>query len=277
MDASTTTSGRVVVGFDGSEPGRAALAWGVAEARLRSAPLDVWVVLDTLPAGRPETGDLAPLVEQLERDLDEAGAGRASLHVGHGGTAAQLCEVCAPTDLLVVGSRGRSPFTGLLLGSVSRACLSHAPCSVVVVRSSTEASREPAEQHGTVLVGIDASDAARRALQVAAAEAGLRGAALRVLHAVEWEHLGAELMVPTTRQLLSWGQDLVTGELARAGVDARAVVAHGNAGDLLVGRSADADLLVLGSRGHNPLAALSLGSTSDFCARHAHCPVLVVR
>jgi nucleotide-binding universal stress UspA family protein len=49
----------------------------------------------------------------------------------------------------------------------------------------------------------------------------------------------------------------------------------GYAPELLVEHSADVDLLVLGSRGHNPVAGLLLGSTSEHCARHAHCPVMV--
>jgi nucleotide-binding universal stress UspA family protein len=51
----------------------------------------------------------------------------------------------------------------------------------------------------------------------------------------------------------------------------------GHAGDVLVRHSTHADLLVIGSRGRNQLAMLLLGSTSDHCARHAGCPVMVVR
>jgi nucleotide-binding universal stress UspA family protein len=94
---------------------------------------------------------------------------------------------------------------------------------------------------------------------------------------VHWDHLGVELMEPSTEQLIGWGQDLVAAELARTGVEARPVILHGHGADELVRHSAHADLLVLGSRGHNKLASLLLGSTSDYCAQHAMCPVMIVR
>src|SRR5690606_30097473 len=86
------------------------------------------------------------------------------LQYGYGSPAAELVAACAGADLLVVGSRGRSPVAGVLLGSVSRACLHHAPCPVVVVRPGVPT--EPA--YGRVIAGIDASDSSRQALAVAA-------------------------------------------------------------------------------------------------------------
>lgn len=158
----------------------------------------------------------------------------------------------------------------MLLGSVSRACLHAAPCPVVVVRPEPT----PTPPHGRVIVGVDVSPQARHALTVAAEEARLRGCAV---HAVHWEHLGAEFVAPTTRQLIAWGKHLVDTELAHTNVTARPVVIHGHASDVLVRHSAHADLLVLGSRGRNPLANLLLGATSDHCAQHAHCPTMIVR
>lgn len=69
-------------------------------------------MLDTSTPGRP--------VEQI---------------VQEGNPAAALLEQAAAASLLVVGSRGHGAFSGMLLGSVSRHCVSHAPCPVVVVRA----------------------------------------------------------------------------------------------------------------------------------------------
>ena len=266
---------RVVVGSDGSQSARAALAWAVEEARIHGATLEVWAVVEPPPLGLPgERGDETAQVEDVRSNALDITAGfTAEFRVGRGGAAAVLCTACAEADLLVVGSRGRSPLAGLLLGSVSRACLHHAPCSVAVVRPRPDA----APAHGRVLVGIDTSGRSRNALHVAAQEARLRGAALHAIHAVHWDHLGAELVEPTTKQLVTWGKRLVSTELADSGVDARTVVVNGHPGDVLVRHSEKADLLVLGSLGHNPLASLALGSTSDYCVRNAACPVMIVR
>lgn len=268
----------VVVGFDGSESARAALEWAVAEARLHRDRLEVWIVLESsAQSGSVERGDEEAVLAELRTAIagivtDFATDTRIG-RVGRGGAAAVLCEACTRRDLLVVGSRGRNPFAGLLLGSVSRACLHHARCSVAVVRPQAT----PSPVHGMVVVGIDTSGHSRNALHTAAQEAAARGAVLEAIHAVNWDHLGAEVLEPTTLQLITWGKDLVRTELSEVGVSASSVVVNGNPADVLVRHSSDADLLVLGSRGHNPLAALALGSTSDYCVQHAACPVLVVR
>lgn len=135
---------KVVVGVDGSEASRAAVRWAAAEAALRGVPLvaveawefsplifaaDVPVALDELRSTveehlsgvvRDEVGEPGP--ETVERVVEEAPV------------PALLGQVAAG-DLLVVGSRGRGGFTGLLLGSVSQQVAQHAPCPVAIVNA----------------------------------------------------------------------------------------------------------------------------------------------
>src|SRR6185503_12473942 len=119
---------------------------------------------------RTELADSAS--EVLSRELAEvAGVARGleiEQHVAQGDAAGVLVEAAAGADLLVVGSRGRGGVTGTVLGSVSRACLQHAPCPVAVVHdvAPTERSR--------IVVGVDGSPGARAALEWAYAEAELR-------------------------------------------------------------------------------------------------------
>ena len=263
---------RIIVGFDGSETSHTALAWAVAEARLHHATLAVWTILDD-QAGhltdRPSTP--TPTLHGTKLAVDKRIGGFPAEHrIGQGQPAAELVRACTAADLLVVGSRGHNPLANLLLGSVSRACLHAAPCPVVVVHA------QPPAGHRRIIVGIDASPAARQALVVAAEEARLRRAALHAIHAVHWDHLGTELITPSTRQLVALGNHLLDRELAQTNVAARPVIIPGHAPEVLVRHSTHADLLVLGSRGHNPLTNLLLGSTSDHCVRHAHCPVMIV-
>lgn len=256
-------AGRVVVGFDGSPAAEAAVRWSADEARLRGDELVVCVVVEpTMPY----------LFEHSNSDIEGLAAGYpVTVRRPHGHAAHELVAASADAELLIVGSRGRNPLLGLLLGSVSRACLAHAACPVVVVRP--QADTRP--RHGVVAVGVDTSAESLRALHLAAKEARHRGAALEVVHAVNWENVGMGLSRPTDEQLIRWGHTFVTELLQENHVEGEPAVVTGQAQDALVDSSGHADLLVLGSRGRRALAGALLGSTSDHCASHASCPVMI--
>lgn len=262
---------RIVVGFDGSPAAAAALNWAVTEARLRGGQLDAWVV-EERPAH--ESGSARPSTSDLRAAVEECADGYpVTLRYGHGDAATELIRACTHADLLVVGSHGRTRIAGLFLGSVSRKCLTHALCPVVVVRS--EPTRGP--HAGRVIVGVDASEHSRAALRFAAVEARLRGVQLDVVHAVHWNNIGYEMLTPTEEQLVEWGYRLIATELAATGVEGRPVVVHGHPAGILERESADADLLVLGHRGHGALDGPRLGSVSEHCVRNAKCPVMVTK
>jgi nucleotide-binding universal stress UspA family protein len=262
---------QVIVGYDGSSGAVTALEWATQEARLHGTSVLVVTVQDEPPSGLPHhEHTTAP-----GGDAEEAVAriANGTLHDvirDHGDPAQRLVASCTPEDLLVVGSRGRNPLLGAVLGSVSRACAHAAPCPVAVVR-------ELPPVDGPVVVGVDSSEHARRALLRGAEEARLRGVPLHAVHAVYWDPLGAEMVAPTSAELVDWGRHLVETEIELTGVRADPVVVPGHASDALVRVSAQASLLVVGSRGRNPLAGLLLGSTSDHCTVHAACPTLIVR
>lgn len=136
---------KVVVGVDGSDASRAALRWAAEEADLRSARLvaveawefsplifaaDVPVALDELRS--TVSGHLDEVIS--EEIGDRSGLDIDVRVVEEAPVPALLSEVGAD-DLLVVGSRGRGGFTGLLLGSVSQQVAQHAPCPVVIVNA----------------------------------------------------------------------------------------------------------------------------------------------
>lgn len=134
---------RIVVGVDGSEHARRAVAWAVEEARLRDAELElVHATIDRdLPAwpahaSVPTHDELAAagreLIEEAVQSVDVGEVAVAST-TGSGSPARRLCEAAEGADLLVVGARGLGGFRGLLMGSVSQQVVQHAPCPVVVV------------------------------------------------------------------------------------------------------------------------------------------------
>ena len=94
--------------------------------------------------------------------------------------AAALLDASDGADLLVVGARGLGRVRRLLLGSVSQQCLHHATCPVAIVRDGTQQSDE---RIARIVVGIDGSDTAGRALEWALEAGRLHQATVEVVHA----------------------------------------------------------------------------------------------
>lgn len=138
------SGGRIVVGVDGSTSARAALAWAARQVRLTGAQLvvvGVWNWATThgfVPVGFDWQQDIEAMLEDAIRQAVEPDQ-RAQVrkHVTQGQPAQVLVQESEGAELLVVGSRGRGGFTGMLLGSTSQHVVNHASCPVVVVRDTT--------------------------------------------------------------------------------------------------------------------------------------------
>jgi nucleotide-binding universal stress UspA family protein len=131
---------KVVVGVDGSANGDRALLVAAEEARIRGAALHAVHASHWEPVGliAPTSEELIAWGENLiAKHLERTGV-QAQPVVRAGHAADVLVRSGRYADLLVVGSRGRNPLMGLLLGSVSDYCAQHAPCPVLVVPPSTE-------------------------------------------------------------------------------------------------------------------------------------------
>jgi nucleotide-binding universal stress UspA family protein len=141
---------------------------------------------------------------------------------------------------------------------------------------------------GSIVVGVDGSDSSRAALHWAHDEAAHHGASLTVVTA--W-HLPTLPMSPPFGAIPAEGYDvqpkrnalavleaLVAGLEAREpAVDVRSVIVEGNPAKVLIERSAECDLLVVGSRGLEGFSGMLLGSVSQHVVAHAECPVVVVK
>jgi nucleotide-binding universal stress UspA family protein len=133
-----------------------------------------------------------------------------------------------------------------------------------------------------IVVGVDGSDEATRALEWALDEGRLRGAEVDVIHAYylvpDLSELAAiteepEMVVQADDLLLK----LVDPVLAtRPGVHVTTRAVQGRPARTLLDAAAGADLLVVGARGRGGFAGLRLGSVSQQCVHHAPCPVVVV-
>ena len=288
-------AGRIVVGVDGSAHARQALRFALAEAALRGARVVVvgsWAIPPLAATGvgmipafdllRTELADSAS--EVLSRELAEVADAAAGVeveqHLAQGDAAGVLVEAAAGAELLVVGSRGRGGVTGTVLGSVSRACLHHAPCPVAVVHDAgpTERSR--------IVVGVDGSPGASAALEWAYAEARLREVGVYAVCAYDepWgiASLGmssAAAVAELRTALAADAEGALDAAQATApeGVGVTGDAVQGAAGPALVSASDGSALLVVGSRGRGGFKSLLLGSVSQYCAAQARGVVVVVR
>jgi nucleotide-binding universal stress UspA family protein len=142
---------RIVVGVDNSEGSRRALEWAVDEATRRGAHVEavhVWHFPYVPPApgiALSVLGDEefeAEARRQLNDSVDPIDARALPEPIERvllcDGTVTALLERAKGADLLVVGSRGRGGFAGLLLGSVSQEVSHHAPCPVVIVPTASD-------------------------------------------------------------------------------------------------------------------------------------------
>lgn len=138
---------RIVVGVDGSDSAKVALNRAIEQAEVWQAELTAVVavpigagagVLGWLPAAVDRESVLADVKEGLNVTVDRALEGRELVvrrHALDGNGAALLSEFSTAVDLVVVGSRGRGGFAGMLLGSTSQQVLHHTACPVMVVPS----------------------------------------------------------------------------------------------------------------------------------------------
>jgi len=304
---------RIVVGIDGSANATEALEWAAAQAHRTGA------ILEIVTAFGPGAIFVSPseVNRVLSLDIDEArlraekvAPGITITNLAYGGLPeAVLMNESVAADLLVVGSRGRGGFKGLLLGSVSRKCVHRAQCPVVIGRhehaiDTAEADRiesearpgvrttktlkegplmsaEPEVEH-RIVVGIDGSPSSIAALQWAANQAELTGASLEVLMAWEWPYAYGWSPVPNDYDPARDSKKLLDAALvpireAHPGTSIQATVIEGHPAPQLVKAAHGADLLVVGSRGHGEFAGMLLGSVSEHCVTNATCPVLVLR
>jgi nucleotide-binding universal stress UspA family protein len=134
-------------------------------------------------------------------------------------------------------------------------------------------------QNYRIVVGVDGSDGAIRALDWAVAEAARRGGTVQAVTAWQWTQpdLGVDIRAEherLAREALAQAISAARAPYPQVAVTGEAV--PGTAADVLTRAATGADLLVLGSHGHGRLFHAVLGSVAEACVRRAVCPVVVI-
>ncbi|MBA9002789.1 universal stress protein [Thermomonospora cellulosilytica] len=275
----------ITVGTDGSPSAARAVGWAADEAARRRLPLRIVHVIDapddllmaTAPgmresaagAGEATLSEADKLVRDRHPDL------AVTTRLESGPIPQVLREQAGEAFMLVLGHRGLGGFTSLLLGSTGLRVAGFAPGPVVIVRG------EPSG-HGEVLAGVDLFTDNEETLAFAFDEASLRGARLRALYAFQ---LAETLIAAGDYGDLGEIEDDRRARLEEIltrwrerypGVQVIAEIVREHPVLALVQASHQADLLVVGARGHGVLQGAFLGSVSHGAIHHAHCPVAVL-
>ncbi|MBA1837724.1 universal stress protein [Corynebacterium sp. zg912] len=288
----------VVVAVDGSPASDNAVRWAANTAMKRDIPLRL-AASYSMPQFLYAEGMVPPseVFDEMQREtLQTVDRAREialevapDLRIGHavaeGSPIDMLLEMSRDCTMVVMGSRGLSGLSGMVLGSVSGAVVSHAYCPVVVVREDNAVTE--ATKYGPVVVGVDGSEVSRRATEVAFEEAAARGAELVAVHtwvdtqiqgpgagyAVSEDHWNAvqaekdELLGTYLGELSDKYPDVVVKKTITRDRPVRA----------LASTAEGAQLLVTGSHGRGGFKGMLLGSTSRALLQQAPCPMMVVR
>lgn len=289
--------GAVVVGIDGSDVSKGAVAYAAKTAVGHGVGLHI-VMAYSIPSALFAEGVTPPqeLLEQFEQQAEPAVQEAMKIArktapdvhisgaVAEGNPAQLLIEYSHEAKLIVLGSRGLGALKGVVLGSVSSHVASNACCPVIVTKADT---LEPVNPDGPIVVGVDGSDNSKKATEWAFAEAAARGASVLAVHTwmdpeVQAAAAGVILSDDDMDRLSQEQKDLLTKALGDCkkrwpDVHVDTLVTEDRPTRVLVDRSADAQLVVVGSHGRGAFTGMLLGSTSRSLLQASLCPVMVVR
>ncbi|MCI3278257.1 universal stress protein [Streptomyces cylindrosporus] len=294
----------VIAAVDGSPESLAAAEWAAREAVRRDRPLRLLHAWNWHPRqedGEPATATQRYVARRCLREAENR-ARRACPEVRlapdaqvEGPATAALLKACGDADLLVLGSRGLSGFTGFLVGSVALGVVAKAERPVVLVRAGEEAADEhlPDSDGGgstrtryrDVVLGIDLGDPCDEVIEFAFEEARLRGARLRVVHA--WQQPSAISLGPGDVALVDpperageWlgflSAVLQVWREKHPGVEVVETVTEGRPQSVLVRAASGAGLLVVGRRTTESPTGPRTGPVTHAAIHHVGCPVAVV-
>ncbi|MCQ4623380.1 universal stress protein [Corynebacterium sp. CCUG 70398] len=286
----------VVVAVDGGEPSNNAVRWAANTANKRGVPLRL-ASSYTMPQFLYAEGMVPPqeLYDDLQNEClrkiadarDIALEVAPDIKIGHtvaeGSPIDMLLDLSKESTMIVMGSRGLGGLSGMVLGSVSAAVVSHASCPVVVVRDDNAVTEDT--KYGPVVVGVDGSEVSVKATQVAFEEAQARGAELVAVHTYMDNSSPAAGAIVTEDQLQQVDQqrakkleDALSSFSAEfPDVAVRKVVTRDRPVRALVEQAQGAQLLITGSHGRGGFKGMLLGSTSRALLQAAPCPMMVVR
>lgn len=291
----TERAERVVVGVDATEGSIEAMRWAAHEAARRGLGLHVMTCTElpiAVEAGMVGSGGYTGrTMEALVHDQEEINVRAVALartfglgievsgETVLGSPAYAILSATQPGDIVVVGATSHPGRMADLLGSVATVVAHRAKGPVVVVhgtgRRDTSLSR--------ILVGVDGSPGSEAAIDWATAEAVSCGAELVLVHGWVYPYASTrhalreprdEMRLDAMRTLDASAQRVRD---AHPDLNCQSIISEEGPAKALIDAAANADLLVVGSRGRGGFSSMLLGSVSRTVLQHAPCPVAVIR
>jgi nucleotide-binding universal stress UspA family protein len=298
---------RVLCPIDFSDFSRHALDHAVAVTRRYRSTLTLLHVCPLLPVSAfapglpivpvsvPTPGDLEALLVSMKHFADtEVGASvPMQYEIGEGDAATEILEraTATPSDLIVMGTHGRSGFERLLLGSVTEKVIHKATCPVLTVpRRMADAVPASPVLFTRILCAIDFSDASLNALEYALSLGQEPGADLTLVHVVEVSPapeseargdaearaLGAYVAAAAHARAEHLQQIVPDNIRTRCRVEAVLAIGSAHREILRIAAERESDIIVLGAHGFG-IAQRLFGSAAHQVVRQARCPVLTIR
>jgi nucleotide-binding universal stress UspA family protein len=245
---------------------------------------------------RASAAELARVRDQVAASFEAAEAARVRVDVRvEVGAPARLILDCAEkvsADVIVIGTHGTGGFEHLVLGSVTEKVLRKATCAVLTVPPRVRSTSTL--PFARVLCPVDFSDPSLTALDAASSLVRSFGAALTLLHVVEWPWheppapAAGDLPEPQASALADYRQYVEKSALMRLETLAERAglvptpsfsIVHGRSYVEILRTAARirADLIVIGLHGRNVVDLTLFGSTTNHVIREATCPVLTLR
>lgn len=290
----TTRAPRLLVGVDGTEGSVEALRWAAHEAARRSAPLHVMTCAElpvAVEAGLIGGGATGSAMDSLVAEQEAVNQGAVNLVRSFGldvevsgdtvlgAPAYALVGAAHPDDIIVIGATSHPGRLTEVLGSVATVIAHRAHCPVVVVHGT---DRRDAKL-GRIAVGVDGSVCGDQALVWAAEEAQRCGAELLLVHGWTYPYQGPRNGASEARDDMKLDAMRMLEACSKRVKDrapelrVHSIISEQSPAKAIIDAGKEADLLVVGSRGHGGFAALLLGSVSRTVLQHSAVPVVVVR
>jgi nucleotide-binding universal stress UspA family protein len=280
----------IVVGYDGTDHARDALAFAGTLATAMQAKVIAATVFEIPPAVRADPSWIDEPVADAKQTADDAASqdlvdsSLLETMVVQAGSAPRGLHALAEerdADLIVAGSAHGTSIGQVVPGSVGRRLLHGAHCAVAVTPAGYASKDDHAIEE--IVVGFDGSDEAMHALDGAIFLSEATGARITLVAVAEQPSVvfgkggGAAGIRQLAEAITEERREQLEAGMARTG-DGQKIdgsVVHGDPAEALREAAADADLLMIGSRAYGPMRTVLLGSVAGKLVHSAPCPVLV--